>query len=109
MKAKFSKPKYALIRVELLKTAYSLKICSRRISISVLSLPKVEDSSDIQYNRLVNRFIMATSSNLKVCIVGSGLAGLTAARVLREDHNVTVFERGSLDVAIGGQGITISP
>ena len=52
---------------------------------------------------------MAARSKLQVCVVGSGLAGLTVARILREDHDVTVFERGSLDVATSGQGITISP
>ncbi|KAH6708781.1 FAD binding domain protein [Leptodontidium sp. MPI-SDFR-AT-0119] len=49
---------------------------------------------------------MASTGGLKVCIIGSGLAGLTAARVLREHHQVTVFERGSLDVATGGQGMS---
>lgn len=52
---------------------------------------------------------MTTDRKLKVCIVGSGLAGLAAARILREHHDVTVFERGSPDHATGGQGIVFFP
>ncbi|RNJ55906.1 hypothetical protein D7B24_007902 [Verticillium nonalfalfae] len=49
------------------------------------------------------------TAKLGVIIVGSGLAGLAAARVLREQHHVTVFERGDRAVATGGQGICIFP
>ena len=45
---------------------------------------------------------------LNVIIVGSGLAGLTAACILKAHHNVTVYERGNKDVATGGQGIMIA-
>ncbi|KAI8267380.1 hypothetical protein K4K58_008034 [Colletotrichum sp. SAR11_239] len=46
---------------------------------------------------------------LNIIIVGSGLAGLAAASTLRGYHNVTVYERGSQDVATGGQGLSIYP
>ncbi|KAI8713916.1 FAD binding domain protein [Fusarium sp. LHS14.1] len=46
-------------------------------------------------------------SKLNIIIVGSGLAGLGAASVLREHHNVTVYERGGSEAATGGQGICL--
>ncbi|CRK48636.1 hypothetical protein BN1723_008129 [Verticillium longisporum] len=49
------------------------------------------------------------TAKLRVIIVGSGLASLAAARVLREQHQVTVYERGDHAVATGGQGICIFP
>lgn len=53
---------------------------------------------------------MATNdTRLRVAIVGSGLAGLAAARILREKHDITVYERGEPSVATGGQGIANFP
>ncbi|KAF2972558.1 hypothetical protein GQX73_g904 [Xylaria multiplex] len=48
-------------------------------------------------------------TRLRVAIVGSGIAGLAAARILREKHDVTVYERGEPSVATGGQGIANFP
>lgn len=50
-----------------------------------------------------------TESKLHAIVVGSGLAGLAAASVLRIHHNVTVYERGSPNIATGGQGIVLYP
>ncbi|KAJ3578656.1 hypothetical protein NPX13_g1909 [Xylaria arbuscula] len=48
-------------------------------------------------------------TRLRVAIVGSGIAGLAAARVLREKHDVIVYERGSPSISTGGQGIANFP
>ena len=52
---------------------------------------------------------MTAEPKLRVIIIGSGLAGLAAARILREHHDVMVYERGDESVATGGQGIIIAP
>jgi salicylate hydroxylase len=53
---------------------------------------------------------MATNNpRLRVVVVGSGIAGLAAARILRERHDVTVYERGEPSIVIGGQGIANFP
>jgi salicylate hydroxylase len=44
---------------------------------------------------------------MNIIIVGSGLASLGAASVLREHHNVTVYERGGPEAATGGQCICL--
>lgn len=46
---------------------------------------------------------------LQIAIIGSGLAGLAAARILRVHHEVTVYERSGPDTATGGQGICLFP
>lgn len=51
---------------------------------------------------------MTSGTKLHIIIVGSGLAGLTAARILREHHHVTVYERGSAAITTG-QGVMIAP
>ncbi|KAI0382298.1 FAD binding domain protein [Hypomontagnella monticulosa] len=49
------------------------------------------------------------NEQLSVIVVGSGLAGLAAARILREKCQVTVYERGEPSTATGGQGIANFP
>jgi salicylate hydroxylase len=45
---------------------------------------------------------------LDVVIIGAGLAGLLAARVLREKHNVKVYERSSSPIEVGA-AINVGP
>ena len=49
-----------------------------------------------------------TSSGLKVTIVGGGLAGALAGRVLREHHSVTILERSSDPLEVGA-AINVGP
>lgn len=51
----------------------------------------------------------AHTTKLRVIIIGSGLAGLAAARVIREKHDVIIYEQAGPDAATGGQGISLSP
>ncbi|KAH7384684.1 hypothetical protein BKA66DRAFT_83940 [Pyrenochaeta sp. MPI-SDFR-AT-0127] len=44
---------------------------------------------------------MAQKPGLNVTIIGAGIAGLFAARVLREKHNVTILERSAAGNEIG--------
>lgn len=52
---------------------------------------------------------MTQNSRLRIVIIGAGLAGLTTARILREYHDVIVYERASVGNATGGQGICFFP
>ncbi|KAI2629941.1 FAD binding domain protein [Hypoxylon sp. NC1633] len=51
----------------------------------------------------------AQDQQLSIIVVGSGPVGLAAARILREKHQVTVYERGEPSTATGGQGIANFP
>jgi salicylate hydroxylase len=51
----------------------------------------------------------SNNEKLHVIIVGGGIAGLAAARFIREHHNVTVYERAGPDAATGGHGISLFP
>ncbi|KAF7329309.1 FAD/NAD(P)-binding domain-containing protein [Mycena kentingensis (nom. inval.)] len=50
-----------------------------------------------------------TQSRLHIVIVGGGLAGLAAASYLRENHDVTILERYSLDFAKNDYAMSIAP
>ena len=54
-------------------------------------------------------FNMLEQPKLRMAIAGAGLAGLATTRILREHHDVTVFERASVGNATGGQGICFFP
>lgn len=49
-----------------------------------------------------------TAANLKITIIGGGLAGALAGRVLREHHSVTILERSS-DLYEVGAAINVGP
>lgn len=47
--------------------------------------------------------------SLKVVIIGSGVAGLASAAVLRHSADVKIIERGNTARIAGGQGISLGP
>ncbi|KAL3495040.1 hypothetical protein BJX62DRAFT_246391 [Aspergillus germanicus] len=51
---------------------------------------------------------LSAENSLKVAIVGGGLAGTLAARVLREQHQVTIYERDSRLLEVGA-AINVGP
>ncbi|KAH9233270.1 hypothetical protein K456DRAFT_1725351 [Colletotrichum gloeosporioides 23] len=52
---------------------------------------------------------MTEHTPLRVAIIGGGIAGLAAARVLREQHDVTVYERNASDTAEAGAAVGLGP
>ncbi|KAF2010896.1 FAD binding domain protein [Aaosphaeria arxii CBS 175.79] len=46
---------------------------------------------------------------LKVVIIGSGVAGLATAAILRKKANVTILERSTEERIAGGQGVGLGP
>ncbi|KAM6516446.1 hypothetical protein FALCPG4_014629 [Fusarium falciforme] len=47
-------------------------------------------------------------SKMNIIIIGSGLAGLGAASVLRKHHNVAVYERGSPKLPLAAKAFAYS-
>ncbi|KAH0432237.1 hypothetical protein CcaCcLH18_06592 [Colletotrichum camelliae] len=52
---------------------------------------------------------MTERTSLRVAIIGGGIAGLAAARVLREQHDVTIYERNASDTAEAGAAVGLGP
>ncbi|KAK2772729.1 FAD binding domain protein [Colletotrichum kahawae] len=52
---------------------------------------------------------MTERASLRVAIIGGGIAGLAAARVLREQHDVTIYERNASDTAEAGAAVGLGP
>ncbi|KXH38484.1 hypothetical protein CSIM01_05609 [Colletotrichum simmondsii] len=52
---------------------------------------------------------MTSSTALQVAIIGGGIAGLAAARVLREAHDVTIYERNDPEVRESGAAVGLGP
>ncbi|KAK1710040.1 hypothetical protein CaCOL14_010491 [Colletotrichum acutatum] len=52
---------------------------------------------------------MTSSKTLQVAIIGGGIAGLAAARVLREAHDVTIYERNDPEVRESGAAVGLGP
>ncbi|KAF4920015.1 6-hydroxynicotinate 3-monooxygenase [Colletotrichum viniferum] len=52
---------------------------------------------------------MTEHTPLRVAIIGGGIAGLAAARVLREQNDVTVYERNASDTAEAEAAVDLGP
>jgi salicylate hydroxylase len=51
---------------------------------------------------------MAQSERLRVVVVGGGIGGLAAARILREKHDVTIYEKEA-QRSEGGAALALGP
>ncbi|KAF9881535.1 hypothetical protein CkaCkLH20_00681 [Colletotrichum karsti] len=52
---------------------------------------------------------MTDSGRLQVAIIGGGIAGLAAARILRERHDVTIYERNAPETPEAGAAVGLGP
>ncbi|TEA13513.1 Salicylate hydroxylase [Colletotrichum sidae] len=52
---------------------------------------------------------MTSTTKLRIVIVGGGIAGLAAAAVLRQKHDVTVYDREPADAPERGAGVGLGP
>ena len=52
---------------------------------------------------------MSVPAALQVAVIGGGIGGLAAARILRQMHHVTVYESNSVDTQDSGAAVGLGP
>jgi salicylate hydroxylase len=73
----------------------------RRAESTANSPIEIPDKPHLHNHRTRLRKMVSESTGLKVIVVGAGIAGLAAARALREKHHVTIFESSRMKNEVG--------